>query len=198
VEKAPLTAIPPARNRDREGALASAYLITFVCYGSWLPGQSGAVDRDHNLFGGRWNEADVAKETRAKSRMKQNTYLLDANRREIVLTTLQEVCSHRQWTLLAAHVRSNHVHAVVAADDSPERVMSAFKAYASRTLNRLVPDRPDRRRWARHGSTRYLWNSQMISAAIRYVVCEQGEPMALFEAPVTPPGAFADHTEPRP
>jgi len=116
--------------------------------------------------------------------MKQDTYLLDANRRQVVLKALQEVCSQRVWTLLAAHVRSNHVHTVVAADDSPEHVMSAFKSYASRALNRLALDRPDRRRWARHGSTRYLWISPMISAAIRYVTCEQGEPMAVFEMPI--------------
>jgi len=174
---------PPARNHDRQGAPASAYLIAFVCYGSWLPGQTGAVDRDHSLFGSRWPEADAAQETHAMNRMKQDTYILDANRRQVVLKALQEVCSQRAWVLLAAHVRSNHVHTVVASDNSPEHVMSAFKSYASRALNRLALDRPDRRRWARHGSTRYLWISPMISAAIRYVICEQGAPMAVFEMP---------------
>src|ERR1039458_5456600 len=35
---------------------------------------------------------------------------------------------------MAAHVRSNHVHTVVEAEVPPERVMSDFKAYASRYL----------------------------------------------------------------
>ncbi|MBC8165882.1 MAG: hypothetical protein H7Y20_08425, partial [Bryobacteraceae bacterium] len=47
--------------------------------------------------------------------MKLEPYLLDAIRREVVLTSLQPVCLHRDWTLLAAHVRTNPVHGVVAA-----------------------------------------------------------------------------------
>jgi hypothetical protein len=30
-----------------------AYLITFTCYGSYIPGQQGAIDRDHNVPGSR-------------------------------------------------------------------------------------------------------------------------------------------------
>ena len=48
--------------------------------------------------------------------MLQPAYYLDEERRQIVLEALQQVCSHRQWTLLAAHVRTNHVHAVLEAD----------------------------------------------------------------------------------
>lgn len=62
--------------------------------------------------------------------------------------------------------------------------MNALKAYASRELNRTAMEEPNRRRWARHGSTRYLWTSNMIAAAIRYVLCEQGMPMAIFEMPI--------------
>ena len=53
--------------------------------------------------------------------------------------------------------------------------MTALKAFASQALNRLEIDGPDRRRWARHGSTRYLWTPKEISAAIHYVMCQQGE-----------------------
>ena len=94
---------------------------------------------------------------------------------------MQQVCSHREWTLLAAHVRTNHVHVVVAADKSPEQVMNALKAYASRALKDAALDRPDRRRWARYGSTRHLWTIEAASAAVHYIVCEQGEPMAVFQ-----------------
>src|SRR6185437_12257614 len=50
------------------------------------------------------------------------------------------------WNLLAAHVRSNHVHAIVEAEIRPEKILNEFKSYASRELNRLAEDRPDRRR----------------------------------------------------
>jgi hypothetical protein len=28
----------------------AAHLITFTCYGSYIPGQQGAIDRDHNAL----------------------------------------------------------------------------------------------------------------------------------------------------
>ncbi len=168
--------------RDREGAAVATYLITFVCYGSWLPGQSGAVDRKHNAFGSPLPAPDAVREQRAKTQIKQEPYVLDATRRSVVLASSVQVCSEKQWTLLAAHVRTRHVHAVVQADRSPEQVMSTLKAYASRAFNRMELDGADRRRWARHGSTRHLWTHSQVSAAIRYVVCEQGAAMAVFEA----------------
>jgi len=113
--------------------------------------------------------------------MTQEPYLLDATRQRVVLRSLHEVCSCRGWTLLAAHVRTNHVHLVATAGCKPEPVLNALKAYSSRALNHLRLDRPNRRRWARHGSTRYLWTSAAVSAAIHYVVREQGDAMAVFE-----------------
>jgi REP element-mobilizing transposase RayT len=98
------------------------------------------------------------------------------------LTSLLERCRERRWTLLAAHVRANHVHLVVEAEARPERVMNDLKSYASRCLNRMGLDEPSRKRWARHGSTRWLWKRENVSAAIRYVVEGQGDPMAVFEA----------------
>jgi REP element-mobilizing transposase RayT len=113
--------------------------------------------------------------------MTQAPYVLDELARPTVLQALQEVCAHRRWTLLAAHVRTNHVHAIVEADARPEKVMNDFKSYASRALNR-VEDGTERKRWAHHGNTRWLWEDQNVREAIRYVIEEQGEPMAFFVA----------------
>ena len=115
-------------------------------------------------------------------RMDQCPYHLDRIRRDTVLKAIQDVCQYRGWGLLAAHVRSNHVHTVVEAEIPPERVMSDFKAYASRHLNQIGFDEPDRKRWARHGSTRWLWEPKHVSAAIQYVVAEQGDAMSVFES----------------
>ena len=114
--------------------------------------------------------------------MDQDPYNLDQMRRDAVLKAIQEVCVHRGWCLLAAHVRTTHVHTVVEAEAPPERVMSDFKAYASRRLNRMGIDQVDRKRWTRHGSTRWLWKPQHISAAIQYVVAEQGDALSVFES----------------
>jgi REP element-mobilizing transposase RayT len=37
----------------------------------------------------------------------------------------QRHCAHRGWNLLAAHVRSNHVHVIVEAEIRPERMPAA-------------------------------------------------------------------------
>jgi hypothetical protein len=60
--------------------------------------------------------------------------------------------------------------------------MIDFKAYASRLLNRMRLDGSDRKRWTRHGSTRWLWKPEQISAAIHYVVAEHGAAMSVFDA----------------
>jgi len=62
--------------------------------------------------------------------------------------------------------------------------MNALKAYASRALNEAHVGPTDQKRWARHGSTRYLWNHEQISAAITYVLDKQGERMATYDCEV--------------
>ena|SRR5579863_9070153 len=157
------------------------YLITFACYGHHLHGsECGSVDREHNTPGTPILEADSGRATAARERMDQALYNLDEIRRDAVLLAIQEVCAHPGWSLLAAHVRSNHVHVVMEAEVPPERIMSDFKRYASRRMNRMGLDEPNRKRWARHGSTRWLWKPQHVSAAIQYVLAEQGDAMSVF------------------
>jgi REP element-mobilizing transposase RayT len=157
------------------------YLITFACYGCHLHGsEPGSVDRHHNVPGTPLLEADLVRAAAGRERMDQPSYHMDSIRRDAVLEAIQHACAYRGWGLLAAHVRSNHVHIVVAAEISPERVMGDCKAYASLRLNRMGLDEPDRKRWARHGSTRRLWKPENASAAVQYVVGGQGEPMSVF------------------
>ena len=158
------------------------YFITFACYGSHVHGsQPGSIDRNHNLPGSRTLDVDLSRAEIESAAMKQAPYLLDKRARTVVLQAIQEVCVHRGWNLLAAHVRSNHVHVVVEAEAKPEKIMNDLKSYASRALNFVETDKM-RRRWAHHGSTQWLWTDQDAREAIRYVIDEQGEPMALFVA----------------
>jgi hypothetical protein len=156
------SARPAAQNRDRQGASQSTYLITFVCYGSWLPGQAGAVDRTHNLFGSRLPDADRSRQRDADQRMRQPPYLLDITRRRIVLAAILEVCVHRDWNLVSAHVRSDHVHVAITAGKTAEHARNAVKAYASRALNRMV-----------RGRTR----SAAVGASRQYAAVGEGTPI---------------------
>jgi REP element-mobilizing transposase RayT len=130
--------------------------------------------------------------------MTQPSYEMDALRRQTVLAALREVCAYRHWHLWAAHVRARHVHLVVSADAAPEKVMNDFKTYASRALNRASLDEPTRKRWTRHGSTRYINDERYLVAAINYVINRQGEKMETYEAPDAPRPSDEPPDEPRP
>jgi len=170
------------------------YFITFTTYGARLHGDaSGSVDSEHRVYRTSACPPDPAREEFEGRRMIQPEYILDAERRKVVLRSCREVCEFRRWWLFVAHVRSNHVHLVVQASDRPERVMNALKSYSSRALTKAGFEGRERRRWARHGSTRYLWNDDELRSAINYVLCEQGERMEVYIAPDR-----WKETEPRP
>jgi hypothetical protein len=159
------------------------YLLTFTCYGTHLHGAAaGSVDRFHNAPGNRAVDDDPRRVGLELERMGQPPYCMDEGRRRVVLAGIQERCRQRNWFLRAAHVRTNHVHLVVDAEAKPERVMNDLKSYASRRLNLEPLDKPARKRWTRHGSTRWLWTPESVTAAIVYVVGGQGEPMASLKA----------------
>jgi hypothetical protein len=81
------------------------------------------------------------------------------------------------WKLVALHVRTTHVHAIVQGAATPERMLNDFKSYASRRLSSQLDESREIRRWTRHGSTCYLWDAQSVETAVRYVLEEQGSEM---------------------
>ena len=157
------------------------WLITFVCYGTWLHGETGAIDRNQNVPGTRFLAPDEVRYQESERRMTQPAYTLDDIRRPLVLAGIREVCDDRNWELFAVHVRTNHVHVVVRSAKSPDHIMIALKACASRALNQAGLEGQDRHRWARHGSTIPIRNSNEALRAVDYVVRRQGEPMAVYE-----------------
>jgi REP element-mobilizing transposase RayT len=161
-----------------------AYFLTFSCYGVRLHGdERGSVDRDRNAFDTPFIDSQPAREKAERKRMKQDQYPLDEHRRVVLRDTVQEVCAHRVWRLLALHIRANHVHVVLQGDTEPDSMLNDFKRYGSRNLNEKGFDESDRKRWAYHGSTKYLWNPDNVQNAIRYTLHKQGEPMETFLHP---------------
>ena len=70
----------------------------------------------------------------------------------------------------ALNARTNHIHAVLAADTTPERVMNELKSWATRRMVEAGALAAGTKAWCRHGSTRYLWTPGALEAACRYVV----------------------------
>jgi len=164
--------------------VALAYFITFSTYGTWLHGTSkgkGSVDRDHNQYGMPFVEPDEVREAQSRDELNQAPYTMRPSEREIVRDAIVSLCRAKGWRLLAVHVRSNHVHIVVAVDRDPDRVMSDLKAAASRGLTRAGFDDAKRKRWARHGSTLHLFDEATVADKIDYTLNRQGPPMALYD-----------------
>src|SRR5882672_1304883 len=81
---------------------------------------------------------------------KHSEILLNQSQRKVVELAIREVCVHRQYSLHAINVLTNHVHTVVTAPRKPEHVMDSFKAYATRKLREAGLLGRDVKPWARH------------------------------------------------
>src|SRR6516225_9851698 len=109
------------------GDIPLAYFITWTCYGSWLHGRApGSVDAEHNRFGDPVLPPDPEWETEMRRQLVESPYRLDQPQRQVVLRTIQEVSHHRGWRLIAAHLRSNHLHVITHAECGPDKVMEDF------------------------------------------------------------------------
>jgi len=173
---ATLRSCAPCRCQDMA---ALAYLITFRCYGTWLPGdERGYVDRRCNIRGHPMLKPNARLEAAMSRAMKQPAEVLEAPARAAVGAAIREGCVREAWVLHALEVRTNHVHAVLSTGVPPERAMVALKAWATRRLRRegLVGD--NARPWSRHGSTRWLWSERAVHDACRYVLEGQGAPLS--------------------
>lgn len=153
-----------------------AYFITFTTHGSWLHGdERGSVDPWHNQYESPTIDRNDAIQNSDRKRMRRDSVVLNAEMRRAVEVTIRNVCNFRDWTLYALNVRTNHVHVVVSAEQSPERVMNTLKSWSTRRLREANLYDCDHSPWTRHGSTRYLWNDEELQAAGKYTVEGQGD-----------------------
>lgn len=160
-----------------------AYFITFRTHGSWLHGdERGSVNRHHNKFGTPKIRPEPKWHSINTGRLKSKPVVLDARQRASVKKAIRETCKIRGWTLLAINVRTNHVHAVVAAPNrAPGTVLNALKANATRLMRERKTWLLDTSPWVDKGSTRYLWNEKSVIRAVNYVVHGQGDDLPEFE-----------------
>ena len=145
-----------------------AYLLTWTCYGTWLPGDDrGWVDKHDAGPAEPYKFADPVRRAAAAARMEEAAVTLSPEWREVVERSIRQVCQFYGWVVHQVNARSNHVHVVVTAPGTrPEKVMQAFKTNASRVLNGLY-----RRKhwWTEGGSKRYLNDERSVAGAIVYV-----------------------------
>jgi REP element-mobilizing transposase RayT len=164
---------PPKEFRDDHTPFG--YLITFRCYGTWLHGTKGSVDRFHNTYGTPTLAADKARWRYNRRALVQPPVKLKRQQRRQVEEAIRETCDIRKWSLWVSNVRTNHVHVVVTANCAPDKAMNAFKANATRKMREGNCWTSDRSPWAYGGSKRYLWSDEELVNAIAYVREDQGE-----------------------
>jgi REP element-mobilizing transposase RayT len=110
-----------------------------------------------------------------KSQQREPSVILSESQRVLVAKAIKGVCSYRKYSLLAQNVRPNHAHAVISALIKPEKIVNELKSYATRTLRQVAECSSTARVWSRGSSTRYLWKPRHVSAAVEYVLYEQGD-----------------------
>ncbi len=147
------------------------YFLTWVTYGTWLPGDPrGWVEYHHG-----WQLPDPIREAEAAAKMTEDAFRLTEEQRRAVERQVAETCRLRGWHLHAVNCRSNHIHVVVSANQtSPKKIRADLKAWATRCLkNGFNPKRENW--WAERGSIRYLNDEASLEAATIYVLDGQDQ-----------------------
>lgn len=152
-----------------------AYFLTWQCYGLWLHGdERGSVDHAHNEFGTPVRTPDLSLWQRKFESMPREGYVLTTQARQIVDAVIREHAQRRNWSIHALNVRTTHVHVIISASaHTPEQVMEQLKMWATRRLQDAGMSVRGHRPWALHGSTRYIFDEEVLRDKIRYVMEEQ-------------------------
>lgn len=156
-----------------------ALLVTWTCYGTWLPGdargyvsnqlrEEGGYSPRENVPGTGYTRNDERTRTRARELQAFPTVLLHPEQAEVVAVSLTVSCQSRHWWIAQAAIMSNHVHVLLTccADDGPQ-VRRVLKGTSQAALSEYAGQ--SRRWWTAGGSDRYKHDERAIEAAKRYV-----------------------------
>src|SRR3954462_9908499 len=111
-----------------------AYLLTMRTYGTRLPGDEHLTIRRRRK-GPRESkliEPNIPLLEKMREEMVQPPVRFNLLQRQAVESAIKEVCKYRGYILDAVNVRTNHAHAVIGAELSPERLADSLKAYSTR------------------------------------------------------------------
>jgi REP element-mobilizing transposase RayT len=151
-----------------------AYFITFTTYGTWLHGDKRtSVMRTDD--GPKLLAPQKGFHTWQRQRLATHPATMDEHQRTIVLRAIVEHCTLKQWHLIAAHVRSNHVHILVRNTEKIDLVATALKSWSTRALRQAGYGLQNM--WTRGASRRYVFTRDKLREKLNYVIHEQGEMM---------------------
>ena len=161
-----------------------ALLITWTCYGTWLPGDrrghvsntllpEGGFLPKENVPDTPYSQGDELTRQRARELQKGETIYLTAEQALVVAVSLCQAAQTRGWRILRAAVMANHVHVVVmdCPNDGPT-VRRILKGTSQAALNDHKGH--NQRWWTQGGSDRYKNDWPAIEAAVEYVAKQPG------------------------
>jgi REP element-mobilizing transposase RayT len=171
------------------------WLITWTCYGTWLPGANAGfvsyiTDAKgnrviHNIPGTPFDSDMPCLEAYARSIMKGQPISLDKRDADALIAQYQETSRIRGWELQAASVMFNHTHVLVgvAEDPEPKSILETLKRWATRAVTKLRPVPPNGAFWTEKGSKRKLADDRALRDGVIYVVRKQPNPLAVWFHP---------------
>lgn len=174
------------------------WLLTWTTYGQWFPGDSRGFVGDvrtsdwekiiNNLPGEPYDTDLPALLRYCREAMTGPPILLGTLHAQALLEQFHETSEFRGWSLQAAAVMANHVHAIVGVvgDPEPASMLQSLKAYGSRRLNRLFGKPVNGTWWTESGSKRKLATRRAIENGITYVE-EQEHPLVVWSIRRTQP-----------
>jgi REP element-mobilizing transposase RayT len=142
-----------------------AYFITWTVYGTFLQGdvrgwwkkQSGHQLHQPLLY--RWHS----------ERLTHPVLLLNDAERSIVETAIEDHCLHRGWKKWSSSARTNHVHAVITANEyDGNKVRDQLKANATRKLRQYFPRWVNRPAWTTKGWIEFIDDEFSLDRVIEY------------------------------
>jgi REP element-mobilizing transposase RayT len=168
------------------------WLITWTCYGNWLPGDergfvgnvrdSDGVQISHNIPGTPC-DADMPRlRSWVRQHMTGSPVTLERPDAEALIAQYQETARIRKWSLEAASVMYNHTHVLVGVpgDPDPESILETLKSWATRAVKKRRPMPPNGTFWTAKGSKRKLPDEEAVQAGAIYLVKKQPNPLAVF------------------
>ncbi len=175
-----------------------ALLITWTCYGTWLPGDErgyvsntrvptgGYLPRE-NTPGTPYTRDDAYTRQRARALQKQPSVFLSASEASCAAEALIEAARRNGWRILRGAVMANHIHLVITdCPDHGPTVRRILKGNSHAALSAATGRR--QRWWTAGGSNRYKHGRNAIEAAVRYVSEQPGMLVQIIDMLAHPVG----------
>jgi REP element-mobilizing transposase RayT len=171
-----------------------ALLITWTCYGTWLPGDTrgyvsntlkptGGFEVRDNVPGTPYTADDPHTRQRASQRQLQPKVLLSRELARVAAEALVAAAAQRGWRILRGAIMANHMHMVVTdCPDDGQAVRRILKGNSQAALSRHVGG--IRRWWTAGGSNRYKHGEAAVEATVSYVADQSGRLAEIVEMQV--------------